>query len=112
MLPVLAHCQREYYDIYIARPSKWGNPYSHLPSDKCVAEYQVASRKEAIEMYEKWIRQQPELMAAIPELIGKRLGCWCGAKACHGHVLIKLVKEHLDKEANESEGTERSVQGL
>jgi len=24
---LVVHCKRESYDIYIGRPSKWGNPY-------------------------------------------------------------------------------------
>jgi hypothetical protein len=83
------------YDTFIARPSKWGNPFSHLPSDKCAAEFKVGSRKEAIEKYEEWIRQQPELMAALHELDDKVLGCFCWPAACHGTVLVKLREEQL-----------------
>jgi len=30
-------------------------------------------------------------MAALPELRGKVLGCWCAPKACHGDVLVSLA---------------------
>jgi hypothetical protein len=85
------------YDIYIGRPSKWGNPYSHLEDKDTLAEFKVNTRKEAIESYEKWIRQNKELMDSLYELDGKVLGCWCKPLSCHGDVLIKLLKEkHLE----------------
>ncbi len=44
-----------------------------------------------IAKYEQWLLQQPELMAALPELRGKVLGCWCSPNACHGDVLARLA---------------------
>ena len=32
-------------------------------------------------------------LAALPELVDKVLACWCKPKACHGDVLIKIMKE-------------------
>ncbi len=87
----VVHCKKESYDVYIGRPSKWGNVFSHLPGT--LAEHRVSSREEAIEGYEKWIRGQPELLAALPEIAGKTLGCWCDPLPCHGEVLIRLCRE-------------------
>lgn len=87
----LVHCKKAPYDVYIGRPSIWGNPFSHL--DNTLAKFKVASREEAILQYEKWIRSQPELMAKIPELKNKILGCWCFPLRCHGEVLLKLIDE-------------------
>ena len=81
----VVHCQRDEYDTYIGRGSKWGNPFV-IGKD--------GTRTEVIEKYKSWIVQQPELMAALHELKDKRLGCWCSPKLCHGHVLAELVKEH------------------
>ncbi len=56
-----------------------------------------ASRAEACKRcarYEQWVRSQPELIAALPELEGKTLGCWCAPDACHGDVLARLAAEH------------------
>ena len=36
---------------------------------------------------------QPALLAALPELRGKRLGCWCAPQACHGDVLAQLADQ-------------------
>lgn len=77
--------------VYIGRPSKWGNPFSHMSGTK--ARFKVNSREEAVAAYEAWIVQQPELMAALPELAGQILICWCEPASCHGHVLKRLVED-------------------
>jgi hypothetical protein len=76
---------REEYDVYIGRPGKgqkgkWGNPFSE------------GTREENIAAFREWIIQQPELLADLRELKGKRLGCFCAPKACHGDVLVELVE--------------------
>ena len=88
----VVHCKRSQYDIYIGRPSKWGNPFSHKEGTK--AKYKVETREEAILKYKEWIQTQPELMGALHELKGKVLGCWCRPfRACHGDILAKLAEE-------------------
>jgi len=82
-------------DVYIGRrmfmggwelpASDWANPFS-------VKLY--GSNEVVCNLYETWIRtERPDLMARIPELRGKTLGCWCKPAACHGDVLIRLVAE-------------------
>ncbi len=78
----VVHCKREPYDVYIGRPSKWGNPFE-IGRD--------GTRAEVIEKYRAWIRTQPRLLAALGELKGKTLGCWCHPKPCHGDVLAELA---------------------
>jgi hypothetical protein len=80
----VVHFKKRSYDVYVGRPSKWGNPFE-IGKD--------GTRDEVIQKYENWIRTQPELMAALPELKGKVLGCWCKPQKCHGDVLIKLLEE-------------------
>jgi hypothetical protein len=89
----VVHCKKEPYDIYIGRPSKWGNPYSH--KDSTHAKYLVKNREEAIEAYREWITngEGKHLLNDLHELKGKTLGCWCKPKACHGDILIELVNE-------------------
>ena len=83
----VVHCKRDKFDVYIGRPSKWGNPFP-LRSEW--------DRVEVIKKYEEYIRNSSDLMAALPELKGKVLGCYCAPKACHGDVLIKLIEEMGD----------------
>ena len=80
----VVHCKREPYDVYIGRPSKWGNPFL-IGKD--------GTREEVIAKYESWIREQGLLMLEIGELEGKILGCWCAPKPCHGDILLKLLQE-------------------
>ena len=41
------------YDVYIGRPSKWGNPFRIGPD---------GNREEVIRKYRDWIGKQPELL--------------------------------------------------
>lgn len=70
------------YDVYIGRPSKWGNPYKIGPD---------GDRAAVIAKYTVWIRSCPDLLASLPELQGKILGCWCAPLPCHGDVLARLA---------------------
>jgi hypothetical protein len=89
----VVHCGRDEYDVYIGRPSKWGNPFSFQPIS--LAETKVATREEAIDKFREWIKTQPNLLSSLEELRGKRLGCWCHPKLCHGHVLLELLGEFI-----------------
>lgn len=92
ILTEVVNCQKEQFDVYIGRGSKWGNRFSHLPLKLTKAEVQVKTREEAIECYAEWIKHQPELLASLANLKGKRLGCYCKPLACHGDVLVKLLE--------------------
>lgn len=86
----VVHCKKEPYDVYIGRPSKWGNPFSH--KEGTTAQFKVATREEAVTRYQEWLLSQPDLLAQLPELAGKTLGCWCKPAACHGDVLVELAE--------------------
>ena len=79
--------------VYIGRGSKWGNPFTHIKDKETKAQFVVKDREEAIEKYEEWIRQQPELLNSLGELAFKRLGCYCRPNYCHGDILLKLIEE-------------------
>lgn len=86
----VVHCKRKPFDIYIGRPSKWGNPFSHL--EGTLAKFKVPTRDQAIKNYEAWLLTQPLLLADLPELLNKTLGCWCAPQSCHGDVLKRLAE--------------------
>lgn len=88
----VVHCKKDRFDVYIGRPSKWGNPFTHLSDRKTRAEFIVSSREEAIQRYEKYLSSSG-LIVDIEELRGKVLGCWCKPKRCHGDVLARLLNE-------------------
>ncbi len=74
-------------DVYIGRPSLFGNPFS-------LARY---GRKDCIEMYRRYfydrINRNPEFLEAVLALKGKKLGCFCKPKACHGDVIVKFIED-------------------
>ena len=80
----VVNAHRKPYDVLIARPSKRGNPF-RIGRD--------GNRDQVIKMYEVHVRRRPDLIAALPELAGKRLGCYCKPLSCHGDVLVKLLRE-------------------
>lgn len=80
---LVVHCKRDRFDVYIGRPSKWGNPFL-IGKD--------GDRDEVIRKYREWILSQPALLRDLRELRGKVLGCWCRPKACHGDVLVELLE--------------------
>jgi hypothetical protein len=72
-------------DVYIGRPSIFGNPFI-IGKD--------GTREEVIQKYREWILTQPQILDKLQELRGKKLGCWCSPKKCHGDVLVELI--HAD----------------
>ena len=80
----VVHCKRDVFDVYIGRPSKWGNPFV-IGKD--------GTREQVVTKYREWIISQITLIEALPELRGKVLGCWCAPHMCHGDVLAELAGE-------------------
>jgi len=80
----VVHCKHHTYNVYIGRPSKWGNPFE-IGKD--------GTREEVIQKYADWIKTQPDLIADLPELRGQILGCWCTPEACHGEVLDYMAND-------------------
>lgn len=88
-------------DIYIGRngEGKWGNPFV-LGRD--------GNRDDVIARFREWLPTQPQLMADLPELIGKTLGCHCHPRACHGDVLAELANDLAQKQHQELRGSSSS----
>lgn len=83
MHPLVVHCKKSKYDIYVGRPSKWGNPFELKKEE---------DREKIIQQYIEWLETQDELLNQIHELKGKILGCWCAPKSpCHAEVLAELA---------------------
>ena len=97
-MPKVVHCKKELKTentVYIGRPSKWGNPFTHKdlhPNDK-VPTTRVGSREESIARFKNYLLNNPTLMASLHELKGKDLACWCAPYACHGDVLMELANK-------------------
>jgi hypothetical protein len=68
--------------IYIARGSKWGNPFrigAH------------GDRAAVITKHESWLRDQHHLLRALDELRGSDPVCFRAPLACHGDLLLWLA---------------------
>jgi len=87
----VVHCKKDAFDIYIGRGSIYGNPFTHIKDRETKAEFVVATRSEAIESYREWIKSQPNILQKLETLRGKRLGCFCAPKTCHGDILVELL---------------------
>jgi hypothetical protein len=91
----------EEYDVDICRPSKWGNPYSHLSFSTAL--YKVDTVEEAVEKFEEYLIKNKDLMESLHELKRKRLGCVCKKSSiCHGDIIVKYVNklEYKDEMKN------------
>lgn len=98
MITRVVNLNKEPYDIYIGRGSKWGNPYTHIKDKETLAVFVVATREEAIAKYREYIQSKPDLMNSLHELEGKVLGCFCKPKSCHGDILLELLTEQKLKQ--------------
>lgn len=75
--------EREENDVFIGRPSKWGNPF-------ILGRH--GDRKTVIEKFRVHLYESG-LVADVGELKGKNLVCYCKPLACHGDVLLWLANK-------------------
>ena len=68
-------------ELFVGRPSKWGNPYK----------LNAYSRVEAIKKFEQYI-DRSDLKNQLHELDGLKLFCFCAPMPCHAEVLIRKSK--------------------
>lgn len=95
MHPLVVHCKQKPYDVYIGRPSKWGNPYVMSSLEP------ARQRQDVIRLYRDWLeRERPDLIEdAKLELRGKVLGCFCAPLPCHGDVLAEIANVQTSLQA-------------
>lgn len=82
----VVNLNHEDYDVFIGRPSLWGNPF-RIGRD--------GDRTEVLRKFEYWIRNEvPHLIDMACEVLkGQTLGCYCKPLACHGDIWVKLINE-------------------
>ena len=107
---VVNRSRRVGYDVYVGRPSRWGNPCviarspGVLDGPKVVSSAGVAclvvpNLVEALYAYEAHLKANPKLVErARVELKGKVLGCWCTTDLsgkepiiCHAQILARIA---------------------
>ncbi len=92
--------------VYVGRAygrfaeSPFHNPF-HLRKGATPAE-----RRRCVERFAEYFRERPDLIAALPELRGKTLLCWCRRTTeprtehnlCHTDVLRRWLATYTDEE--------------
>lgn len=89
--------------IYVGRPTKWGNPfqvgveYEILPN----VPVKFDSLDILLLFYRMWLTSHHEGikigMAAMKELKGKNLACWCKeGELCHADILLDIANYDLN----------------
>lgn len=69
-------------------------PRHHWPESEFASPFlreAKVDREAMVRHYEKWLDEQPNLLAKLREgeLTGRALGCWCAPEPCHADVLAK-----------------------
>lgn len=89
------------YDVYIGRAGKgkdgyFGNPFSveKYGHGVCIDKF--------MEYFHDRLTTDQEFQHRVAGLVGKKLGCFCKPKSCHGDIIAEYVN---------SLGQERMVQG-
>jgi hypothetical protein len=68
--------------VSVARPSKWGNPYS----------VETYDREKAVAMYREYLTNGKGKKLSIKMLSGKNLACFCSLdQACHADLLLEIA---------------------
>ena len=84
----------EIYDVRIDRRTRWGNPepMKNKSDDE---------RSRVIEVFRQYLWKQISTgkvtLEDLAALHGKRLGCHCAPKACHGDVLASAAEWAYNK---------------
>lgn len=96
----VVNIRMETYEVYIGRPSLFGNPFSFRKSK--LAKEIVKKPEDAIDKYREWfynkIKGDEKFRKEVEKLRGKTLGCFCksakgfqGQVLCHGQVIAAFL---------------------
>ncbi|PBC80440.1 MULTISPECIES: DUF4326 domain-containing protein [unclassified Streptomyces] len=83
----------EYADVvYVGRAMHRGG--WHLPASPLASPFRPGrdgSRAEVLAKYRAYLLERPDLLALLPALRGRRLGCWCVPEPCHAQVIAEIA---------------------
>lgn len=91
--------------VNVARPSKWGNRWrvgdvaQRFSKEKICETFTIETQEQAVACFREEMEQHlanpkaaPCVIAALHELRGKNLACWCDlSRPCHRNVLLDLA---------------------
>jgi hypothetical protein len=85
--------------IKVARPSRWGNPYSLDTARKLMPNATDAERRRrCVRAFSIWVTdmEDDELKEYLTPLRGKNLACFCALnEMCHADVLLELANREV-----------------
>ena len=95
MTTKIVNKKKEPYDVYIGRPSIFGNPMKI--GEIIHQKLEPVTREEAIAWYKDYfyakLEQQPEFKKAVESLRDKTLGCYCKPLPCHGDIIVEYLEK-------------------
>lgn len=79
---------KEDFDVYIGRAGHGYDGYFGNPNSQ-------GSREDKLKLFKKYfynrVKTDPEFRRRVLQLKGKRLGCFCSPKPCHGDIIAEYV---------------------
>ena len=100
MQTVVVNIYKEQFDVYIGRAGReqdgyFGNPFRIGNG---------VSREDAVQRSQRYfidrIEKDSEFKRRVLAVKGKRLGCFCKPKACHGDVIADWLNKMEQKEVD------------
>jgi Domain of unknown function (DUF4326) len=67
------------------------------------------TRADVVSRYREYLLGRPDLLALLPELRGKRIGCWCAPLLCHADVIAELADAEVGADADAEVGAGRAA---
>lgn len=97
----VVNLRREAYDVYIGRAGHghdgfFGNPYrTGQPCDRCGRTH--GGPGDSIPCFREYfferLETDPEFRGRVHALAGKRLGCFCKPRPCHGNIIANYLNQ-------------------
>ena len=84
----VVNIRKEVADVYIGRPSMFGNPFAMRDESQ---------RNDVVEKFKKYffkrLKSDSKFAIAVDSLKGKKIGCYCAPRRCHGHVIAQYLNK-------------------
>jgi len=88
MNTIVVNLNKEEYDVYIGRPGKGKSGYFGNP-------HRDGSKERNIERFRRYfhkrLKEDREFVMRVRRLQGKRLGCFCAPRSCHGDIYVEYL---------------------
>ncbi|MFE0422554.1 DUF4326 domain-containing protein [Streptomyces sp. NPDC058953] len=78
--------------VYVGRAMNRGG--WHLKGSPLASPFRPGpdgTRDDVVTAYRAHLLSRPDLLALLPPLRGRRLGCWCVPEKCHAEVVAELA---------------------